>query len=133
MSTPSQAAKAYIEAKEAAEAAEAALQAAKAELELAFATAGTDKAVVDGIKVSVVETSRSSYDLDILSGLVKPAILKKVTKTVVDADKLKAAVKTELIAQDVADAATKKSAFTRINVTPVAVESKSANRASSAA
>jgi hypothetical protein len=89
--------------------------------------------VVDGVKVTISESSRSSYDVEILSGLVKPAIFKKVTKLTVDADKLKAAVKTELIAQDVADAATKTTSFTRILTTPVSVESKSANRVSSAA
>lgn len=133
MSTPSQAAKAYIEAKEAAEAAEAALKAAKAELEVAYAAAGTDKAIVDGVKVTVTETSRSTYDADVLSGLVKPTILKKVTKLTVDATKLRAAIATELIAQDVADAATKTSTFTRVDIVAVSAESKSANRASSAA
>ena len=130
MTTTTQAAKAYIEAKEALEAAEAAKQAAEAELKLAYATAGIDMTVVDGIKVTISESSRSSYDVDTLASLIKPALLKKVTKLVVDADKLRAAVKTELIAEDVADAACKKSTFTRILVTPVSVESKSANRAS---
>lgn len=129
MTTTTQAAKAYIEAKEALEAAEAAKQAAEAALKLAYATAGIDMTVVDGIKVTISESSRSSYDVDVLSSLIKPALLKKVTKLVVDADKLRAAVKTELIAEDVADAACKKSTFTRILVTPVSVESKSATRA----
>lgn len=133
MTTPSSAAQAYIAAKEALEAAEAAKQAAEAALKLAYATAGIDMTVVDGIKVSITESSRSTFDVEILAGLVKPAIFKKVTKLTVDADKLRAAVKTELIAQDVADAATKKTEFTRIMVTPVSSESKSANRASSAA
>lgn len=133
MTTTTQAAKAYIEAKEALEAAEAVKQAAEAELKLAYATAGIDMTVVDGIKVSITESSRSTFDVDALSSLIKPALLKKVTKLVVDADKLRAAVKTELIAEDVADAACKKTTFTRILVTPVSVESKSANRESSAA
>jgi len=131
--TTSEAAKAFIKAKEALEAAEAVKAAAEAELKLAYATAGIDMTVVDGIKVTISESSRSSFDADILAGLVKPAIFKKVTKTVIDADKLRAAIKTELIAEDVADAATKKTSFTRILVTPVTVESKSANRAISAA
>lgn len=128
-----QAAKAFIAAKEALEAAEAAKKEAEAQLKLAYATSGIEMTVVDGVKVTISESSRSTYDIDILAGLVKPAIFKKVTKLTVDADKLKAAVKTELIAEDVADAATKKSSFTRILVTPVSVESKSANRVSSAA
>lgn len=133
MFTADQAAKAFIAAKEALEAAEAAKKEAEAQLKLAYATSGIEMTVVDGVKVTISESSRSTYDIDILAGLVKPAIFKKVTKLTVDADKLKAAVKTELIAEDVADAATKKSSFTRILVTPVSVESKSANRASSAA
>jgi hypothetical protein len=133
MITADQAAKAFIAAKEALEAAEAAKKEAESQLKLAYATAGIEMTVVDGVKVTISESSRSSYDVEILSGLVKPAIFKKVTKLTVDADKLKAAVKTELIAQDVADAATKTTSFTRILTTPVSVESKSANRVSSAA
>ncbi len=133
MTTPDQAAKAFIAAKEAFEAAEAAKKEAESQLKLAYAQSGIDMTVVDGIKVTISESSRSSYDADILAGLIKPALFKKVTKVAVDADKLKAAVKTELIAQDVADAATKTTSFTRILVTPVTVESKSANRATSAA
>jgi predicted RNA-binding protein associated with RNAse of E/G family len=83
--------------------------------------------------VTISESSRSSYDADILAGLIKPGLFKKVTKVAVDADKLKAAVKTELIAQDVADAATKTTTFTRILVAPVSAESKSTARATSAA
>lgn len=128
--TSTQAAKAYIEAKEALEAAEAAKASAEAALKLAYATEGIDMTVVDGVKVSITESSRSSFDVDILASLIKPTLLKKVTKLAVDADKLRAAVKTELIAEDVADAATKKTTFTRILVTPVTVQSKSASRTS---
>jgi len=131
--TPDQAAKAFIAAKEALEAAEAAKKEAESQLKLSYATAGIDMTVVNGTKVTISESSRSSYDADILAGLIKPALFKKVTKVAIDADKLKAAVKTELIAQDVADAATKTTTFTRILVAPVSAESKSTARATSAA
>lgn len=130
MTTPDQAARLYIEAKEAVEAAEAAKEAAESTLKLAYATAGIEMTVVDGVKVSLTKSYRSTYSVEILSGLIKASIFKKVTKVVVDGDKLRAAVKTELIAEDVADAATSKTEYTRIMVTPVSAQSKSADRAS---
>lgn len=133
MTTADQAAKAFIAAKEALEAAEAAKKEAESQLKLAYTKSGIEMTVVDGIKVTISESSRSSYDADILAGLIKPALFKKVTKVAIDADKLKAAVKTELIAQDVADAATKTTTFTRILVAPMSAESKSTARATSAA
>lgn len=131
--SPDAAAKAFIAAKEALEAAEAAKKEAEAQLKLAYASAGVDMTVVDGVKVTISESSRSAYDVEILRGLVKPTMFKQLTRSVVDADMLRACVDAGLVSADVADAATTKTSFTRVLISRVSVKSKSADRASSAA
>ena len=82
MTTPDQAAKAFIAAKEALEAAEAAKKEAESQLKLAYAQSGIDMTVVDGIKVTISESSRSSYDADILAGGIDQAHFARINAVV---------------------------------------------------
>jgi hypothetical protein len=49
---------------------------------------------------------RSSYSLDVLSKLLKPAQLRKVTKTTIDSELFESAVSIGMIEQSIADKAT---------------------------
>jgi hypothetical protein len=58
------------------------------------------------VKVYVRRAMRSSYSLDVLSKLLKPAQLRKVTKTTIDSELFESAVSIGMIEQSIADKAT---------------------------
>jgi hypothetical protein len=128
-----QAVRDYLVAKEAAAVAEAAKKAAEASLKLAYAAQGIDTSIVDGVKVKLVASSRSSYDAEALQALIAPSLYKKVTKPSVDAESLKSAIGLGLIQADVADAITKTTEFVSFRTTPVSVEAKSVTKAAKVA
>lgn len=96
----------YLSAREAVEVAEKALANAEAILKQSFAQNGVDFNIVEGKKVIIVKSQRPTYNLETLKGLVSGAILKKVTKTVIDGTKFKALVAVGDIKHDVADTVT---------------------------
>lgn len=96
----------YLSAREAVEVAEKALANAEAILKQSFAQNGIDFNIVEGKKVILVKSQRPSYNLETLKGLVSGAILKKVTKTVIDGTKFKALVAVGDIKHDVAETVT---------------------------
>lgn len=111
------AAKAFIEAKKAVEAAEKAKAEAEAILSEAFARSGITSITVDGSKVTLVTTTRPSYDVEMLADMVSPATLKKVTKLAVDGKKMKAAIEVGTIKPDIAEAVTTYSVSQSIRIT----------------
>lgn len=96
----------YLSAREAVEVAEKALANAEAILKQSFAQNGVDFNIVEGKKVILVKSQRASYNLETLKGLVSGALLKKVTKTVIDGTKFKALVAVGDIKHDVAETVT---------------------------
>jgi len=118
-----QATRLYLLAKEASAEAEKAKKEAETELRKALATAGITESVVDGVQVSITTGTRRAYDADKLAMLVKPAIYKKVTKTVVDADLLEKAVGI-IIEQSVADEVTTVTTYTQVRTYAISPEAK---------
>lgn len=96
----------YLSAREAVEVAEKALANAEAILKESFAQNGVDFNIVEGKKVILVKSQRPSYNLETLKGLISGALLKKVTKTVIDGTKFKALVAVGDIKHDVAETVT---------------------------
>jgi hypothetical protein len=101
-----QATKDYLSAREAVEIAEKALANAEAILKQSYAQNGVDFNIVEGKKVIIVKSQRPTYNLETLKGLVSGALLKKVTKTVIDGTKFKALVAVGDIKHDVAETVT---------------------------
>ena len=97
----------YIAAREAKAEAEEALKKAESAMRLAMAADSVDSVIVDGVKVSLVEGRRPSYDVDKLQQMIKPNLFKTLVKMVVDGEKFKAAVKLGSLASDVAEACTR--------------------------
>lgn len=125
-----QATRAYLLAKEESAQAEKAKKEAETELRKALATAGLTESVIDGVQVSITTGTRRAYDADKLAMLVKPAIYKKVTKTVIDADLFEKAVGI-IIEQSVADEITTVTTYSQVrtyNISPDA-KSKSTDKA----
>ena len=119
----------YLALKQAEAEATKAKKAAEAELRKELAQAGIDNYTVDGVLVKVVEATRVSYDAEMLSQMVKPAVLKKVTKIVVDNDLMESAVKMGLIDEQVAATATTVTPYSQVRVTPVSAEAKAKKQA----
>jgi hypothetical protein len=119
----------YLALKQAEAEATKAKKAAEAELRKELAQAGIDNYTVDGVLVKVVEAIRVSYDAETLSQMVKPAVLKKVTKIVVDNDLMESAVKVGLIDEQVAATATTVTPYSQVRVTPVSAEAKAKKQA----
>jgi len=119
----------YLALKQAEAEATKAKKAAEAELRKELAQAGIDNYTVDGVLVKVVEAIRVSYDAETLSQMVKPAVLKKVTKIVVDNDLMESAVKMGLIDEQVAATATTVTPYSQVRVTPVSAEAKAKKQA----
>jgi hypothetical protein len=125
-----QATRAYLLAKEESAQAEKAKKEAETELRKALATAGLTESVIDGVQVSITTGTRRAFDADKLAMLVKPAIYKKVTKTVIDADLFEKAVGI-IIEQSVADEVTTVTTYSQVrtyNISPDA-KSKSTDKA----
>jgi hypothetical protein len=125
-----QATRAYLLAKEESAQAEKAKKEAETELRKALATAGLTESVIDGVQVSIITGTRRAFDADKLAMLVKPAIYKKVTKTVIDADLFEKAVGI-IIEQSVADEVTTVTTYSQVrtyNISPDA-KSKSTDKA----
>ncbi len=125
-----QATRAYLLAKEESAQAEKAKKEAETELRKALATAGLTESVIDGVQVSITKGTRRAFDADKLAMLVKPAIYKKVTKTVIDADLFEKAVGI-IIEQSVADEVTTVTTYSQVrtyNISPDA-KSKSTDKA----
>jgi hypothetical protein len=119
----------YLALKQAEAEATKAKKAAEAELRKELAQAGIDNYTVDGVLVKVVEATRVSYDAETLSQMVKPAVLKKVTKIVVDNDLMESAVRMGLIDEQVAATATTVTPYSQVRVTPVSAEAKAKKQA----
>lgn len=88
------------------------------------------ESVIDGVQVSITTGTRRAFDADKLAMLVKPAIYKKVTKTVIDADLFEKAVGI-IIEQSVADEVTTVTTYSQVrtyNISPDA-KSKSTDKA----
>ena len=125
-----QATRAYLLAKEESAQAEKAKKEAETELRKALATVGLTESVIDGVQVSIITGTRRAFDADKLAMLVKPAIYKKVTKTVIDADLFEKAVGI-IIEQSVADEVTTVTTYSQVrtyNLSPDA-KSKSTDKA----
>jgi hypothetical protein len=112
--------KLYLQAREAVEQAEKIKAQAEAELKEALAKNGAKFAIVDGIKVSLVEGERAKYDADALANLVKPGLYKQVIKTEIDGKKFKAAVELGTIKPEVAQAVTTFTYYQQIRVAELA-------------
>lgn len=99
-------------------------KAAEAELRQELAKAGIDNYTTNGVIVKIVEATRVSFDAETLSQMVKPIVLKKVTKMVVDNDLMESAIKMGLIDQQVADTVATVTPYSQVRVTPVSAEAK---------
>lgn len=107
----------YLQAREDAAKADEVLKQAENAMRLAMAGASVQSAIVSGVKVSLVEGRRPSYDAEKLQQMVKPNLFKTLIKTVIDGEKFKAALKLGTLPQDIADACTKYSEYTQVRVT----------------
>ena len=112
--------KAYMEARKALEIAEAIKKQAEAEMKKALATEGLDFAIVDGVKVSIVQGERPNYDAEVLRGMVDEATFEAVTKTAVDGSKMKSAIKVGMVTAEVAEAITTVTYYEQVRVTELA-------------
>lgn len=128
-----QAASAFIAAKEALELAEKAKAQAEAIMKEAYAKAGITFEIVDGVKVAIEEKGRANYDAEALAELVSKPLFKLVTKQVIDGKKFKEAISLGKIESDVADAVTTTTEYTSIRVTPVSADAKAEVRKANAA
>lgn len=112
--------KAYLEARKAFEQAELIKKQAEAEMKKALAEAGVEFAIVDGVKVTVVQGERPNYDAEALRALVDEATFETVTKTAVDGSKMKSAIKVGMVTAEVAEAITTVTYYDQVRVTEVA-------------
>ena len=127
-----QATRAYLLAKEESAQAEKAKKEAETELRKALATAGLTESVIDGVQVSITTGTRRAYDADKLAMLVKPAIYKKVTKTVIDAELLEKAVGI-IIEQSVADEVTTVTTYSQVRTYAISPEAKAKSKSTDTA
>lgn len=112
----------YLNARQQVEQAEKAKAQAEAELKQAYAMAGIEFNIADGLKVALVNGERPKYDIETLTNLVSPAVLKKVTKTEIDGKKFKAGIEMGLIKPEVAEAVTTITNYQQVRVTDIAGE-----------
>lgn len=112
--------KAYLEARKAFEIAETIKKQAEAEMKKALAEAGMEFAIVDGMKVTVVQGERPNYNAETLRALVDEATFEAVTKTAVDGSKMKSAVNVGMVTAEVAEAITTVTYYDQVRVTEVA-------------
>lgn len=117
--TADQAARAIVLAKNAKAEAEKAYRQAEVELREAFEKAGVTFTVVDGEKVNLIESIRSTFDTEKLAQLVSPKIFKQVTVAKIDNDLFKSAVKLGVIKQDIADSVTEVKPVMSVKITDV--------------
>lgn len=117
-------AQAVLQAREILAQATEALNQAEANFKLDLAKAGTDFAIVDGVKVAVIKGERPSYDAEALKALVSDKTFKMVTKATVDSKKFKSALDLGTIKADIAEAVTKVTAYEQIRVTEVKADKK---------
>ena len=110
----------YLEARKAFEIAEAIKKQAEAEMKKALAQDGMEFAIVDGMKVSVVQGERPNYNAEALRGLVDDATFEMVTKVAVDGSKMKSAIKVGVVTAEVAEAVTSVTYYDQVRVTEVA-------------
>lgn len=113
--TATEAADLFVEAKRLADEAEANLKAAR---DLFLQVAGDEATASDGTRVKTVVQERTTFDLDILASNVAPTTLDKVTKTSVDATKVRNAVEMGLIAPEVAEFASTVAEVISVRVYP---------------
>jgi hypothetical protein len=111
--------KLYMDARKAVEVAEAIKARAEAEMKQALAKAGVDFAIVDGIKVSVVQGERPTYNAETLRDLVDEATFATLTKVAVDGSKMKSAIKVGMVSAEVAEAVTSVTAYEQVRVVEV--------------
>ncbi len=111
--------KLYIEARKAVEIAEAIKARAEAEMKQALAKAGVEFAIVEGVKVSVVQGERPSYNAETLRNLVDEATFATLTKVAVDGSKMKSAIKVGMVSAEVAEAVTSITAYEQVRVVEI--------------
>lgn len=107
----------FLEASLAVKAAQALLDEVEARLTAAMQVGGVKSTVTGGHKITLVEGERATHDATILADLVSPAMFKTVTKPAIDSKKFKAAIELGKIAEDIAEACTKRTPYTSIRVT----------------
>lgn len=110
----SDAAKAFVEAKAAHDEASEALAVAKEALVKAMKASKKVSVASNGVSISMVTTTRTSYDLETLAELVSAPTFKKVTKPTVDPAALEAARAVGLISSDVYDSVVSTSEFVQV-------------------
>lgn len=108
--------KAYLEARKAFEEAEKAKAQAEAVLKEVLAKAGTQFAVVGGVKIAVVQGERPNYNAEALRDLVNPELFAQVTKSAVDSKKFKSALELGVITPEVAQAVTQVTLYEQVRV-----------------
>ena len=114
----------YLALKQAEAEATKAKKAAEAELRQELAQVGLDNFTVDGVLIKIVEATRVSYDAETLAQMVKPTVLKKVTKLVVENDLMDSAIKMGLIDEQVATTVATVTPYSQVRVTPISAEAK---------
>lgn len=112
--------KAYLEARKALEIAEAIKKQAEAEMKQALAREGVDFAIVDGVKVAVVQGERPNYNAETLRVLVNAEVFETLTKVAVDGSKMKSAIKVGMVTAEVAEAVTEVTLYEQVRVTELA-------------
>ena len=115
-----QATKLYLQAKAQLEIAEKAKKTAEVAMKQAFAEAGIDYNVVDGMKVTVTRKGRRTLNAETLAQMVGKTLYNKVVKPAVDTKKFDAAVAVGIIKPEVADAVTKVTEYDEVRVTDLA-------------
>lgn len=111
----------YITAKRELEAARTKLAAAEQNLKLVFASNNVTFTVVSGIKVSLEEKSRASYDSELFAlSCDDDKVRNLVLVPTINGEMLMSALKMGLVDQSLVDAVTKKTAYTSIRLTDVA-------------
>jgi hypothetical protein len=122
--SPEQTARLFLNARQAFMEAEKAKKEAETELRKALATLGVNEIVVEGHSVQIVDVVNTTYDADKLAQVVKPAVFRKVTKSVVDKDLMKSALAVGLIDQLTADEVSTVKPTTQVRVYALSPEAK---------
>jgi hypothetical protein len=108
---------AYLSARELAQDAEALRKAAEAEFVATLEDAGIDYGVTsDGVRVAVENRPRRTIDIGVLMECLTDEVIQQVIKTVVDTKAFDAAVKVNLIDENVADKAVRTDYSTQVRV-----------------
>lgn len=114
----------YLASKRARELAEKAEAEAKALVEREFALAGVVSVEVNGMKVSLVEAFRRSFDVEALRGLVSDSVFDAITKVAVEPKAWDKARKAGSIADIVENEVVSGTAYVRLQVQEIATSAE---------